>query len=365
MRIGVNALYLIPGEVGGTEIYLRHLMRAMSEIDSEDAFFVFTNRETGRDLLPESRRFHWVPQEVAARFRPARLVWEQTLLPAGCMDLRLDVLLNPGFTAPIAAPCPQVTVFHDMQHKRQPENFRWFDLPFWRFFLWAAAHRSEQLIADSDSGRDDLLKFYRINPEKVTVAPLGVDPEFFQIAKRRDPKPYLLAVSTLHPHKNLDRLLVAFAQFRKEAPQFRLVITGLKGFHTEHLEELRAGLGLRDWAEFTGWIAREELYGLFAGAHAFVYPTRFEGFGLPVLEAMAAGIPLACSNIEPVATVAGDAALQFDPENPDEMVEALRRIVGDEELRRRLSRAGPERAKEFSWARTARLTLACLSRAAE
>ncbi len=364
MRIGVNALYLIPGEVGGTEIYLRHLLRAISEIRTPDDFFVFTNLETGRDLLPEGSRFHWVPQEVAARFRPARLLWEQTLLPAECMNLRLDVLLNPGFTAPLAAPCPQVTIFHDLQHKRQPENFRWFDLPFWRFFLWMAAHRSEGLIANSDPVQTDLLRFYRIAPEKVTLITPGVDPEFFEVAKRRVPQPYLLAVSTLHPHKNLDGLLTAFAQFRREAPEFHLVIAGLRGFSTQHLEERRLALGLGDSVEFTGWIPREELYGLFAGAHAFVYPTRFEGFGLPVVEAMAAGIPLACSNIEPVASIAGDGALQFDPGNQDQIVEALRRIVFDEELRSRLALAGPERAKGYSWSQTAHLTLASLRRAA-
>src|SRR5216683_6521788 len=146
-RIGINALYLIPGKVGGTEIYLRCLLDALAEIDARNQYFVFTNRESGPDavpdMLPARTNFHQVPQAVNAESRPARILWEQTALPLAAARLRLDVLLNPGFTAPIFCGCPMVTIFHDLQHKRHPENFRWFDLPFWRFFLYASAHRSK------------------------------------------------------------------------------------------------------------------------------------------------------------------------------------------------------------------------------
>ncbi|HMC61962.1 MAG TPA: hypothetical protein VKJ01_22400, partial [Candidatus Solibacter sp.] len=119
-RIGVNALYLIPGGVGGTEIYLRALLAALAEVDSANRYFVFTNRETGPDLVPSAANFTCVPQPVRAVGRPARLLWEQTALPLAALRLQLDVLLNPGFTAPLWSPCPQVTVFHDLQHKRHP-----------------------------------------------------------------------------------------------------------------------------------------------------------------------------------------------------------------------------------------------------
>src|ERR1043166_4173745 len=142
MRIGINALYLIPGGVGGTEIYLRGLLGALAEIDADNQYFVFTNRETGSAIVPKSPRFSHVPQPVRARLRPARILWEQVALPLAAARLHLDVMLNPGFTAPLLCGCPQVTVFHDLQHKRHPENFRWFDLPFWRFLLYWSAHVS-------------------------------------------------------------------------------------------------------------------------------------------------------------------------------------------------------------------------------
>jgi glycosyltransferase involved in cell wall biosynthesis len=364
LRIGVNALYLIPGGVGGTEIYLRNLLRALADIDTTNEYVLFTNRETGRDLAPRQANFRIDKQGVRASFRPARIVWEQTVLPLAIARRRVDVLLNPGFTAPILCGCPQVTVFHDLQHKRHPEHFRWFDLLFWRFLLFWSAHVSRALIADSEATRADLLRFYRLPEQRVRVIPLGVDPKFFEIARARRPEPMLLSVSTLHPHKNLDRLLRAFAGFRRARPEFRLVIAGLRGFDTANLERLRQELGLTDHVEFTGWIAREDLYALYTRAFAFLYPSTFEGFGLPVLEALAAGVPTACSNIEPLSSTAGDAALQFDPEDEKALLDAMTRLVCDEGVRAQLAAAGPQRAAQFSWPATARLTLDAVVEAA-
>jgi len=359
LRIGVNALYLIPRGVGGTEIYLRSLVRALSEIDSTNEYFLFTNLETGDSLAPRKPNFHIVPQEVHAAFRPARIAWEQVALPLAVAARRIDVLLNPGFTAPILCGCPQVTVFHDLQHKRHPEHFRWFDLPFWRILLFWSAHVSRILIADSKATREDLEKFYRLPHDQIRVVPLGVDPKFFELARR--PEPFLLSVSTLHPHKNLDRLLRVFAEFRRGRQEFRLVIAGLRGFNTAHLDALRGELGLAGSVEFTGWIPREELYDLYARAFGFVYPSTFEGFGLPVLEALAAGVPAACSRVEPLASMAADAALQFDPADEGDMARTIEQMVGDEPLRVRLASVGPRRAALYSWTATAHATLEALA----
>ncbi|MGC8791961.1 MAG: glycosyltransferase family 4 protein [Bryobacteraceae bacterium] len=367
LRIGINALYMIPGGVGGTEIYLRSLLAAFAELDASNEYVILANRETGDDLCPDRPNFRLIREPVRARFRPARLIWEQTMLPLRAARVRLDVLLNPGFTAPAVAPCPSVTVFHDLQHKRHPEHFRWFDLPFWRLFLWLAAHRSALILADSEATRADFLHFYRVAPSKVRVVPLGVDPAFFRIARERapqTPESLILCASTLHPHKNLERLLVAFSSVRRRHPEFRLALTGLRGFHTRAVEQKIRELGLASCVEVTGWIPRQQLYDYFRQAFAFVYPSCFEGFGLPVLEAMAAGIPTACSRIEPLVSVAGGAALLFDPASEDEIAGALLRLIEDDQLRVRLSAMGPERAAQFPWRRTAEITLAALQEAA-
>jgi glycosyltransferase involved in cell wall biosynthesis len=268
----------------------------------------------------------------------------------------LDVMFNPGFTAPLAAFCRTVSTFHDLQHKRHPEYFRWFDLPFWRFLLWTAAHRSQKIIAVSEATRTDLLHTYRIPPERVSVIHHGVDPSFFALDRSRT-EPYLLCVSTLHPHKNLERLVRAFA--RKRRPE-RLVLAGMRGFQTPAVESVIQSLEMKDRVKITGWLPREELLRLYERAQAFVYPSTFEGFGMPVLEALAAGIPVACSNIAPIKEVAGDAALFFDPLGEEAIAAAVDQILNDKALREKLTQAGPERARPFTWKRAAEQTLKAL-----
>lgn len=345
LRIGVNALYMIPGGVGGTEIYLRNLLAALAEIDAVNHYVVFTNRETGPDLVPA--RFERAAQPVPASFRPARILWEQIALPLAVRKHRLDVLLNPGFTSPIVCGCPMVTVFHDLQLKRHPEHFRWFDLPFWRFLLWASARRSRGMITISAATRDDLQRYYGVDSE---VIHFGVESRFFEIAKRREPRDYLLCASTLHPHKNLERLLRAYQQL-KDPPG--LVITGVRGFAAKEVEKL-AGASVR----ITGWIPREQLYELFRCARGFVFPSTFEGFGMPVLEAMAAGIPVACSDIPPLREVAGPTVHYFNPESESEIRDALVRLVSGKIP----TAAAAERATQFSWEKAARATLDYLSK---
>jgi glycosyltransferase involved in cell wall biosynthesis len=352
-RIGINALYLIPGGVGGTEIYLRELLDALARIDAGNQYFVFTNLDTGADLVPRQPNFHWKPQAVRATFRPARILWEQTILPLEAARHRLDALFNPGFTSPLLAHCPSITVFHDLQHKRHPEYFRRLDLPFWRLLLWMSAHTSRHLIATSEATRADLHRFYRTPRQSVTAIPHGVANRFFAL-DRSSTEPYLLYVATLHPHKNHERLLRAYAHRPRRE---RLVLAGIPGFHADTIKALIDELHLGDSVHLTGWIPREELYELYAHATACVIPSTFEGFGMPVLEALAAGIPTACSDIPPLRESAGDAALYFDPLDENAIAAALDRITEDQLLRRTLAESGPRQARLFTWERTARQTL--------
>jgi glycosyltransferase involved in cell wall biosynthesis len=351
MRIGVNALYLIPGGVGGTEIYLRELLQALAQIDPANEYFVFTNLETGADLTPKRANFHSKPQAVHARFRPARILWEQIVLPLEAARYRLDVIFNPGFTAPVFSSRPSVTVFHDLQHLRHPQYFRWFDLPFWKLLVWAAARRSRSLIAPSEATRADLVHFYPFASGRIPVIPHGVDAAFFALDRSRL-EPFVLCVSTLHPHKNMLRLIGAYTRRKRD---YKLVLAGFRGFQTREIEKL-----VTPDIRLTGWLARKELLELYARALAFIYPSTFEGFGMPVLEAMAAGVPVACSDIPPLREVAGDAALFFDPLSEDAIAGALDRITSDQPLRAHLACAGPQRARTFTWKRSAELTLAVL-----
>ncbi|HTW67466.1 MAG TPA: glycosyltransferase family 1 protein [Bryobacteraceae bacterium] len=347
IRIGVNALYLIPGGVGGTEIYLRNLLQALSEIDAVNQYVVFTNRETGADLIPRRPNFAAAPQPVRASFRAARILWEQLFLPFAARKQRLNILFNPGFTAPLLCGRPMVTVFHDLQHKRHPEYFRWFDLPFWNFFLWAAARRSRGLIAVSQATADDVQHYYG---RGARVIYHGVERQFFEIAEQRDPKDYILCVSTTHPHKNLERLLRVHAQM-KDAP--KLVLTGVRGFAAREIETFAGAT-----VQLTGWIPREQLYEIYRGALGFIYPSTFEGFGMPVLEAMAAAVPVACSDIPPLREIARSTVHFFDPANDREIRDAILLVASGKIS----TDAAQRRAAGFTWTKTARATLDYLSR---
>lgn len=354
MKIGVNALYLLPGQVGGTEIYLRNLLAAMGRIEHPHEVLTFINDETLSAPLPGE----CVRLGVRAASRPARILCEQITLPIACSHHGIHVLLNPGFTAPLLAPCPTVTVFHDLQHKRLPQHFRWWDLPFWRLLLFQSAVSSTRLIAVSHNTKRDLLHYYPLRPGVIDVVHHGVDPAFFSIP--RAPRNILLCVSTLHPHKNVERLVRVFGKLHERHPKLKLVLAGIRGFATQRIEELIAESGASSAVEITGWLQLDALHTLYGRARAFVYPSTFEGFGMPVLEAMAAGIPTVCSDIPPLREVAGDTALLFDPHDDASLLAALERALNAPPA----TMPAIERARAFTWEAAARATLAACENAA-
>jgi alpha-1,3-rhamnosyl/mannosyltransferase len=199
---------------------------------------------------------------------------------------------------------------------------------------------------------------------KISLVPHGVDSAFGDIARRRTAgrattgaHPFLLTVATLHPHKNLDRLIQAFAAFRVNRPDYRLVIAGLRGFAAASIESLIRTLNLSDAVELTGWIAQAELYKLFEFADAFVAPSLFEGFGLTLAEALAAGIPTAYADIPVFHSLAGASALRFDPHSVPAITAAMDQVTGDESFRSFARTAGPAQVESLRWTRTAALTL--------
>jgi glycosyltransferase involved in cell wall biosynthesis len=373
LRIGINALFLIPGGVGGTEIYLRNLLAALARLDSENEYFVFINAESAGQgtlpLTPQAPNFRAVPCAVRAVNRPARLVWEQFCLPAQAALHKLDVLFSPGFTSPLLTfRCPKVTVIHDLQHVRQPENFRPAELAAWRALVWISARFSQHVVTVSQSSKRDIMEAYGLPAGRVTVIPHGVEEAFFDPAAapavgRALAVPYLLSVSTIHPHKNWSRWLEAYGQLAAEGCAHHLVIAGLRGNYYEKLRKLIEQRRLEGRVHITGWLPRPELLALFRHADALVFPSTFEGFGMPVLEAMAAGVPVACSDIAPLRELAAEAALFFDPYSPGSIAGAVRSLVQDSGLRRRLTEQGRRHAARFTWRRAARETLAVLRNA--
>ncbi len=369
LRIGVNALYLIPGGVGGTEIYLRNLLAALATIDSRNQYIVYLNRETGMDLCPAVPNFAPVETDVKATFRPGRLLWEQAGLAREASASKLDVLFSPGFTMPYFGGGAKVTVIHDLQHKRQPENFGWLERKAWDFFVAMSIGRSRELITVSESSRKDIEEYYERPPRSVHVIRHGVENEFFGLREDETFAPsipssaglpdcrYLLAVSTIHPHKNWERLLGGYAELRKGGVGHHLAICGVPGKSSQDLRTAIDRNGLGQYVHVLGWQPRRTLIGLFKYAEALVFPSTFEGFGMPVVEALACGLPVVCSDIPPLRETADGCAAFFDPASETSMLSALRTTLENNELRAKRVAAGLERAKAYTWKRAAEKTL--------
>jgi glycosyltransferase involved in cell wall biosynthesis len=366
MKIGINALYLIPGRVGGSEIYLRRLISALARIDRENEYVVFTNRENrGTFELGDNFTEHHCP--VRGLIRPHRIAWEQLVLPWRARQHRLDILHSPGFVAPLFAPCPSVITVLDLIYLEFPQTFPFLARQWMRFLVRHSARRARAVITLSRYSRDEILWALDVPHWKIRAIYLGGGEERAAPAAAGEAKevlekhgitsPYLLTVAASHPHKNLVRLLEAYYRL-EEKDRCQLVVLGVR--HNRYGGRLLRTVERLDLAGrvvFTGWVPEREKEIIYTRAACMVFPSLLEGFGLPVLESMRYGVPVACSDLPSLAEVAGEAACLFDPYSADSIVTAIRGCLFDRGLRERLIEKGRAHAAHFTWEETARQTL--------
>ncbi|HEX4435958.1 MAG TPA: glycosyltransferase family 1 protein [Solirubrobacteraceae bacterium] len=365
-HIGLNLIFLVPGETGGMEVAARELLpELVAQAPRGTRFTAFINREAAEAGGPWSELTPAVTVPVRARNRAQWVLGEQMLLPPLAARRRVGLLHSLASTAPLWGPFRRVVTVHDLIYARFPDAHAGIRDKGMRVLVPGGARRADRVIADSESTRRDLLELPGLSAERIDVVPLGLG-----APRRADPlpegelrarlslgdRPVLLSLSAKRPHKNLIALIGALARI----PPDRRPLLVLPGYRTAHEDELRAraaSSGLEDDVRFPEWISAEELEGLWSIARAFVFPSLYEGFGLPVLEAMARGVPVACSNSSSLPEVAGDAALLFDPCSEQEIAEAIQRLLDDGALTQGLRERGLARAAKFTWERTARLTL--------
>jgi glycosyltransferase involved in cell wall biosynthesis len=371
-HVGLNLIFLVPGETGGMEVVARELVPELVAAAPDTRFTAFVNREAAAagagpwgDLLPA------VTVPVNARDRVQWVLGEQALLPLLAARAGVELVHSMASTAPVWGRFRRVVTVHDLIYARFPDAHAGLRDRGMRVLVPGAARRSDRVIADSHSTRDDLVALLGLDPARIDVVPLGLG-----TVRREEPPPerdvrarlqlgereVVLSLSAKRPHKNLLALIGALARI---APERRPLLV-LPGYPTAYESELRAravALGVAEDVRFPAWVSSAELEGLWSIARAFVFPSLYEGFGLPVLEAMARGVPVACSNASSLPEVAGDAALLFDPRDESGIAEALRRLLDDDALRERLRELGLARARRFTWERTARLTLESYTRA--
>jgi glycosyltransferase involved in cell wall biosynthesis len=369
VRVGLNVLHLVPRETGGGELYARRLIPALLETRSDLRLVVFAGHEAAPALASEpwASEVELVHLAVRSRSHPRRVLAEQTLLPLAARRARVDLLHNVQNTAPAMPGVPQVTTILDVIYKRYPETHAGVLAAGVALLVPLAARRSRRILTLSESAKDDIAEYLHVNRDRIDVTPLGpglsdgVSPVAERELRRRfelGDAPIVLTVSAKRPHKNLERLLEAIARVQAQpAP-----VLVAPGYETVFEPELKRRAG--DRVRFLGWVDDDVLEGLYRTATCFVFPSLAEGFGLPVLEAMVRGAPVACSRIGPLEEIAGKAAARyFDPTDVVDMTRAVEALLSDENLRERLRRAGVERAKAFTWQATAAETLAGYERA--
>jgi glycosyltransferase involved in cell wall biosynthesis len=364
MHVGLNLIFLVPREMSGLETYARELTSALLREQPDLRLTAFINREASadplwRELVPT------VTVPVYGRRRSSWVRGEQLLLPTLAQRAGVDVVHSLASTAPSWGSFRRVVTIHDVIYRIHPEAHASWRSHALRALVPLAARRSDRVIVPSKSTRNDLIRLLQVPGEKIDLIPngLGTPPAAqwdseedlrrrYELGTRR----VALTVSLKRPHKNLLRLLEAISLI----PAERRPILVLAGHRTPYEDELRARaaqLGLLEDTRFLGWARAEELEGLYRVASCFVFPSLYEGFGLPVLEAMARGLPVACSDRGALAEVAGDAALTFDPEQPHAIAAAIERLLAEPAEPEALSRAGRENVARFTWEEAARRTL--------
>lgn len=367
LRIAFDAT-AIPENRAGAGIYIFSLVKALAQVDRDNEYFIFVKPEHGEEFGVLGPNFRLMPVSVSSA--PRRLVWEQSGLPMALRRLKVDVLHSPHYTTPLlpGSGFRRVVTFHDMTYMLMPELHARFHRRFFPPMMRFSARRANRLIADSESTRRDMARLLPASAGKTVVTLLAAGPVFRPVPPAEvldactrhglTPGRFLLYVGVLEPRKNVPMLLKAFAQIAAKFPDVPLVIVGKKGWMYDAIFAELTALGLAERVVFTGYVPEEDLPRLYGGARAFVYPSLYEGFGLPVLEAMQCGAPVVTTDISSMPEVAGDAALLVKPDDVDGLAEALTRVLSDDALAADLKQRGLARAALFSWERCARETRA-------
>jgi glycosyltransferase involved in cell wall biosynthesis len=370
-RIGINAVFLEP-RMGGLETYVRDLLPQLLRLAPQSRFSLFCS-PGGREYLSGE---DWVGEvELIAHpligRRGLKAITELTLLGA-VAGRRVDLLHSVALTAPLRTRAANVVTLADITWLVAPDPGEAATTRLWRVVVPPVARRADRVIALSQSGADDIVQRLGVARERIDVVALAAgtntlvqptpEPELRARLGLGD-GPVVLTVAAKKVHKNLARLLHAMVIVRERFPSAVLVMPGNPTPYEQELKALAAELSLQDNVAFPPYVSSADLEGLYALAGCFVFASLNEGFGIPLLEAMRRGVPVACSRASALPEVAGDAARYFDPYDVGDIAAALGELLGDRALAARLSAAGHERQAQFTWEQTARGTLASYARA--
>ena len=360
MRVGIDAR-LVYYHQAGIARYCLQLVRALAEIDKEDQFVIFQSRRDRHQLVSQHNF------QTKALWTPSHHPLEQPLLSIELRFTPLDVLHSPDFIPPMRRRCRSIITIHDLAFLLYPQTLTKGSARYYGQIDEAVRH-TDHIIAVSESTRRDIVRLLGV-PESMITVVYEAPRRFFHRLPDVDLRPrlqrrfglhrdFVLFVGTIEPRKNVPTLLSAFQQLLDHYhPELDLVLAGAPGWLTDEVRGLVGRMGLEGHVFFLGRVSDEELVWLYNSARMFVWPSLYEGFGLPPLEAMACGTPVIVSNVSSLPEIVGDAGLLVDPTNVDELTVAMWRLLSDEVLRQELIAKGYKRAACFSWERAARETL--------
>jgi glycosyltransferase involved in cell wall biosynthesis len=364
MTIGIEAERANQVEKTGVEHYAKQLILHLSFIDQKNQYTLYLRTKPQDWFLK-------LPKNFTVKIMPFPKFWTQLRISWEMLRHPVDVLFIPASALPLIHPKKSVVTIHDVAWIQYPEAFTWWMRYFLRLSTWYAVKTAGQVIAISQATKDDLVKFYRLDPDKIAVVPHGYEKanHNFDLAslspeiRSRLPEKYIFFISTLQPRKNVSGLIDAFAQLKREYPELphKLVIAGRQGWKFEPI--LRKIKDNKDTVVYLGHVGDGDRWPLYHHADLFVHPSFYEGFGMWILEAFECGVAAAVSNISSLPEVGGEAALYFDPHNPDSIKKTIKDALFDKSLRDRLVVLGRARLPLFGWDRCARETLAVFEQA--
>jgi glycosyltransferase involved in cell wall biosynthesis len=369
MRVAIDATS-IPSRPAGAGVYAIELIRAMMERDPRDGYAVFTRGPWFDDAAHERR--NWRVHHVSAASRQARLFWEQARLPGIVARLGIDVLHSTHHTLPLRPMrAKRVVTVHDVTFFRLPERYPPARRMYMQTMTRLSARIADAIIAPSNAVREDVVRALRVDPAKITVVYEAAAERYRPLppgecasvrARYGVEAPYVLSVGSREPGKNRERLIRAMRELRDAGTDRRLLVVGQPAWKYEGEEALVDSLRMSDRVIFAGYVPDGDLPALYSACDAFAFPSLYEGFGVPVLEAMACGAPVVTSDVSATAEVAGNAAVLVDPHSVASIRDGMRRVLTDDGLRRDLATFGKARAAQFSWRRAADETYAVYER---
>lgn len=359
MRVGIDA-HMVGAQETGNETYCQGLVEGLAQIDDHNQYMVYLNSPCA---LPSVNGHGRLQRRM---LRSASNAWRLVMGFAQASRTDHLDLLHVTYNVPFFTQCPTVVAVHDISYVHFPEFFSKRDLRLLSTYVPYSVKKARQVLTLSESAAEDIERVYRVPRSKISIIPLAARSTYTDIVQPMRveqvretyglDRPYVLAVGNLQPRKNLPRLIEAFSQLPGSLDDLKLVIAGKAQWQQSEVYRRVADLQLQDRVVFTGYLDDHDLALLYNGSLALVYPSLYEGFGLPILEAMACGTPVISSNTSSMPEVAGDAAFMVDPLSTSEIAEAIARVAQSRSLQESLRRKGLKRAAEFSWRKTARLT---------